>query len=245
MSTESVQLVEPAVPALTLTDVTVTFPDGDQQVTALDAVSMTASPGTITAVVGESGCGKSTLLSVAAGMTVPDAGTVQVAGEDLSPGPGADDAARTRVRRNHTGMVFQSPNLFGSLRVREQLLIADHIRGRRPDATIKKQADALLERVGLSGYGHRRIHQLSGGQRQRVNIARALMGSPRLLLADEPTSALDAELSRTIVELLRDLTDEFGLATVLVTHDRRQLALADDVVTLHDGRVVPAEISAS
>ncbi|MDN5722183.1 MAG: ATP-binding cassette domain-containing protein, partial [Corynebacterium sp.] len=116
-------------------------------------------------------------------------------------------------------------------------------RGRPPTKTTPPPGG--VARGGLSGYGHRRIHQLSGGQRQRVNIARALMGSPRLLLADEPTSALDAELSRTIVELLRDLTDEFGLATVLVTHDRRQLALADDVVTLHDGRVVPAEISAS
>ncbi|HIW92662.1 MAG TPA: ABC transporter ATP-binding protein [Candidatus Corynebacterium avicola] len=227
-------------PVLDLDNVSVTFPDGDQRVTALDAVSVTAHPGTVTAVVGESGCGKSTLLSVAAAMTVPDSGTVQVDGVDLSPASGADEATRTRVRRDHTGMVFQSPNLFGSLRVREQLLIADHIRGHRPDAATKKHADALLERVGLSGYGHRRVHQLSGGQRQRVNIARALMGSPRLLLADEPTSALDAELSRSIVELLRDLTDEFGLAMVLVTHDRRQLELADEVVTLHDGRVVPA-----
>ncbi|MDN6368145.1 ATP-binding cassette domain-containing protein, partial [Corynebacterium sp.] len=122
---------------------------------------------------------------------------------------------------------------------------APHSGGRGPHPPKNPLPAAVGAGGGLSGYGHRRIHQLSGGQRQRVNIARALMGSPRLLLADEPTSALDAELSRTIVELLRDLTDEFGLATVLVTHDRRQLALADDVVTLHDGRVVPAEISAS
>ena len=100
------------------------------------------------------------------------------------------------------------------------------------------KADVLLERVGLGGYGDRRVHQLSGGQRQRVNIARALTGSPRVLLADEPTSALDAALSRTIVGLLRGLTDELGLATVLVTHDRSQLDLADAVVTLRDGAVV-------
>lgn len=202
---------------LTLTDVSVRYPDGDRTVTALDHVSLTAAPGTVTAVVGESGCGKSTLLSIAAGLTVPDAG---------------------QVHRDRTGMVFQSANLFSSLRVREQLLIVDHIQGRRPGATEKRKADALLERVGLGGYGDRRVHQLSGGQRQRVNIARALTGSPRVLLADEPTSALDAALSRTIVGLLRGLTDELGLATVLVTHDRSQLDLADAVVTLRDGAVV-------
>ncbi|MDN6619117.1 MAG: ATP-binding cassette domain-containing protein [Corynebacterium variabile] len=202
---------------LTLTDVSVRYPDGDRTVTALDHVSLTAAPGTVTAVVGESGCGKSTLLSVAAGLTVPDAG---------------------QVHRDRTGMVFQSANLFSSLRVREQLLIVDHIQGRRPGATEKRKADALLERVGLGGYGDRRVHQLSGGQRQRVNIARALTGSPRVLLADEPTSALDAALSRTIVGLLRGLTDELGLASVLVTHDRSQLDLADAVVTLRDGAVV-------
>ena len=202
---------------LTLTDVSVRYPDGDRTVTALDHVSLTAAPGTVTAVVGESGCGKSTLLSVAAGLTVPDAG---------------------QVHRDRTGMVFQSANLFSSLRVREQLLIVDHIQGRRPGATEQRKADALLERVGLGGYGDRRVHQLSGGQRQRVNIARALTGSPRVLLADEPTSALDAALSRTIVGLLRGLTDELGLATVLVTHDRSQLDLADAVVTLRDGAVV-------
>jgi len=202
---------------LTLTDVSVRYPDGDRTVTALDHVSLTVAPGTVTAVVGESGCGKSTLLSVAAGLTVPDAG---------------------QVHRDRTGMVFQSANLFSSLRVREQLLIVDHIQGRRPGAAEKMKADALLERVGLGGYGDRRVHQLSGGQRQRVNIARALTGSPRVLLADEPTSALDAALSRTIVGLLRGLTDELGLATVLVTHDRSQLDLADAVVTLRDGAVV-------
>lgn len=202
---------------LTLTDVSVRYPDGDRTVTALDHVSLTAAPGTVTAVVGESGCGKSTLLSVAAGLTVPDAG---------------------QVHRDRTGLVFQSANLFSSLRVREQLLIVDHIQGRRPGAAEKRKADALLERVGLGGYGDRRVHQLSGGQRQRVNIARALTGSPRVLLADEPTSALDAALSRTIVGLLRGLTDELGLATVLVTHDRSQLDLADAVVTLRDGAVV-------
>ena len=171
MSTESVQLVEPAVPALTLIDVTVTFPDGDQQVTALDAVSMTASPGTITAVVGESGCGKSTLLSVAAGMTVPDAGTVQVAGEDLSPGPGADDAARTRVRRHHTGMVFRpEPLRFASGREHRS---SPTTSGSPSDATIRSRPTLLSARpVGATAGSTSSPAASDSG-----NIARALMGS--------------------------------------------------------------------
>ncbi|WP_291479262.1 ABC transporter ATP-binding protein [Corynebacterium sp.] len=204
---------------LSLHDVTVTYPDGGQSVAALDHVDFTACAGELTAVIGESGSGKSTLLTVAAGLTAPDSGTVDVAD-------------------GGTGMVFQSPNLLASLTVREQLLVTDHIRGTRANRERRRHADGLLTRVGLEGLGDRRTHQLSGGQRQRVNIARALTGDPGLLLADEPTSALDHALSRRIVELLRELTSERGLATVLVTHDRSLLDVADRVVEMRDGRVV-------
>lgn len=224
-----------STPILSATDITVTYPDGEQQVTAVNKVTMEALPGKITAVVGESGSGKSTLLSVAAGLTVPQSGHLEVAGVDVMQ---TDDAERSRLRREEIGMVFQSPNLLNALTVREQLLLTHHLRGHRPGRKEFQEADALLARVGLVGFGDRRIHQLSGGQRQRVNIARAITGSPSLLLADEPTSALDAALSRQIVELLRSLTDERGLATVLVTHDRSLLDLVDDVVTLRDGAVV-------
>lgn len=198
--------------------VSVTYPDGERTVTALDQVSLDVAPGELVAVTGESGSGKSTLLSVAAGLTLPDAGTVTVDGS--------------------TAVVFQSPNLLGALSVREQLLVTDHVHGRRITSARRRRADSLLARVGLDGFGDRRIHQLSGGQRQRVNIARALMGDPALLLADEPTSALDHELSRRIVQLLRTLTDEDQLATVMVTHDRSQLDLADRVVEMRDGCLV-------
>lgn len=202
---------------LRLDDVCVTYPDGEHTVAALDHVAFSACAGELTAVVGESGSGKSTLLSVAAGLSTPDTGSVDVNGS--------------------TGMVFQSANLLGPLTVREQLLVTDHIRGTRITRSRRRHADDLLSRVGLDGYGDRRIHQLSGGQRQRVNIARALTGDPALLLADEPTSALDHALSRRIVELLRELTTERGLATVLVTHDRSLLDQADRVVDMRDGRL--------
>lgn len=214
---------------LELTDVSLTYPDGDSRVTALDHVTMTATAGRMTAVVGESGSGKSSLLSVAAGLISPTTGEARVDGVVVT-----DD-----VRRERVGMIFQQANLLASLTVRDQLLVTDHIRGLRGRALRDRatRADALLDRVGLTGLGGRRMGQLSGGQRQRVTIARALMGQPVILLADEPTAALDTRLSRDIVSLLRELTDDTGVATVMVTHDRSLLDAFDDVVTVADGRV--------
>ena len=219
---------------LELTDVSLTYPDGDSRVTALDHVTMTATAGRMTAVVGESGSGKSSLLSVAAGLISPTTGEARVDGVVVT-----DD-----VRRERVGMIFQQANLLASLTVRDQLLVTDHIRGLRGRALRERagRADELLDRVGLAGLGDRRMGQLSGGQRQRDNIARALMGQPVLLLADEPTAALDARLSRDIVTLLRGLTDDTGVATVMVTHDRSLLDAVDEVVTVADARVV-AEVA--
>lgn len=203
---------------LDIRNATVTYQDGETTTTALADASLKAESNTLTAIVGESGSGKSTLLSVAAGLITPDSGFVQV------------DGTRS--------IIFQQANLLSSLNVRDQLLIMDHIAGRklRP-----QRADELLDFVGLAGMGNRRMGQMSGGQRQRVNIARALMEQPDLLLADEPTSALDSHLSQEIIRLLRDVTQEMKTATVLVTHDRSLLTFADRVVEVKDGRVSEQE----
>ncbi|MDK4275561.1 ATP-binding cassette domain-containing protein [Corynebacterium accolens] len=199
---------------LDIRNATVTFQDGTTTTTALDDATFSADSDTLTAIVGESGSGKSTLLSVGAGLITPDSGTVEVNGTN--------------------SIIFQQSNLLSSLKVRDQLLIMDHMAGRK---LRKDRADELLEFVGLKGMGNRRIGQLSGGQGQRVNIARALMDEPNLLLADEPTSALDSHLSQEIIRLLRDITQEMHTATVLVTHDRSLLTFADHVVEVKDGRV--------
>lgn len=199
---------------LDIRNATVTFQDGTTTTTALDDATFSADSDTLTAIVGESGSGKSTLLSVGAGLITPDSGTVEVNGTN--------------------SIIFQQSNLLSSLKVRDQLLIMDHMAGRK---LRKDRADELLEFVGLKGTGNRRIGQLSGGQAQRVNIARALMDEPNLLLADEPTSALDSHLSQEIIRLLRDITQEMHTATVLVTHDRSLLTFADHVVEVKDGRV--------
>ncbi len=209
---------------LTMHNVTVTFPDGEDRLTALDNIDFEAQPGRLTFIVGESGSGKSTLLSAAAGLLTPDSGEVLVDGERVSD----------EVRLNKIGMIFQQANLIGSLNVRDQLLVTDHIRGISPR---KDRADRLLETVGLGGLGDRAMQQLSGGQRQRVGIARALMGEPSLILADEPTAALDSERSHEIVSLLRNLVTENNIAGAFVTHDRTLISADDDVVEVRDGHV--------
>ncbi len=216
---------------LSLNDVSVIFPDGDHTLTALDSASLTVNPGQLAAITGESVSGKSTLLNVAAGLIAPTSGSIQVAGHELA---GLDDETRARVRRENIGMVFQQPNLLGSLTAHEQLLIVDHLRGVRPR---KDRADELLSFVGLADLGHRRMERLSGGQRQRVNIARALMAAPAVLLCDEPTSALDSQLTSEVVDLLRRATAEWDTATVVVTHDLSVAAAADAHWEVRDGRV--------
>ncbi|KDQ70481.1 ABC transporter ATP-binding protein [Streptomyces halstedii] len=218
---------------LTLTDVTLTYPDGDARLTALDHVSLEVPAGTLTAVVGPSGSGKSSLLAVAATLVTPDRGRVVVAGTETA---GLSRSEKTDLRRERIGIVFQQPNLLPSLTAAEQLQVMAHLSGGSVrDARIR--ALDLLDAVGLADKADRRPHQLSGGQRQRVNIARALMNEPAVLLVDEPTSALDHERGAAVLDLLLGLTRERSTATVLVTHDRAHLDRVDGTATMNDGRL--------
>ncbi|MGH4032983.1 ABC transporter ATP-binding protein [Actinomycetota bacterium Odt1-20B] len=219
--------------SLALEDITLTYPDGDGRLTALDAVSLDVPAGTLTAVVGPSGSGKSSLLAVAATLVTPDRGRVRVDGTETGA---LSRSERAELRRRRMGIVFQQPNLLASLTAVEQLQLMAHLDGRRP-REVRSRARELLAAVGLADQAHRRPHQLSGGQRQRIGIARALMNEPAVLLVDEPTSALDHERGAAVMELLARLTRERETATVLVTHDRARLAVADEVVELVDGRV--------
>ena len=209
---------------LHMKDVTVTFQDGEETVTALDNISFDANPGHLTFIIGESGSGKSTLLSAAAGLLTPDSGTILV----------DDTPVSDEVRLQKIGMIFQQANLIGALNVRDQLLVTDHIRGMKPRVD---RANELLKEVGLDGLGDRSMQQLSGGQRQRVGIARALMGEPKLILADEPTAALDSERSHEIVALLRTLVEEHDIACGFVTHNASLISDSDEVVRVRDGHV--------
>ncbi|MEU5608554.1 ABC transporter ATP-binding protein [Streptomyces sparsogenes] len=219
--------------SLNLTDITLTYPDGDSRLTALDRVTLDTPRGSLTAVVGPSGSGKSSLLAVAATLISPDAGTVTIDGTSTT---GMTRGELTGLRRRAIGIVFQQPNLLPSLTAAEQLQVMAHIGG-RPAARARGRAMELLDAVGLADHAHRRPHQLSGGQRQRVNIARALMNDPTVLLIDEPTSALDHERGAAVVDLITRLTHQQATATVLVTHDRTHLTAVDRIAEVHDGRL--------
>lgn len=245
---------------ITLDDVTLTFPDGDRRVTAVDHVSLTAAPGVVTGITGPSGSGKSSLLAVAATLIRPDSGRVLIGGPD-----GASvDAARlscreaAALRRERIGIVFQQSNLLPSLTAAEQLLVMGHLGGARDGGRADRagrgggrhrvdraRVAELLDAVGLSQHADKRPAQLSGGQRQRVAIARALVHDPDVLLVDEPTSALDQERGGAVMDLLARLTHERGTATLLVTHDLVHRGALDRLVTVVDGRLVPEAAGAA
>lgn len=229
---------------ITLDDVTLTYPDGDGRVTALDHVTVTGRPGTVTGITGPSGSGKSSLLAVAATLVRPDSGRVSIDGTEAA-GLSLADAAH--LRRTRIGIMFQQANLLPSLTALEQIQVMNELGepgSRRRRAEVRERGRELLAAVGLDGFAGRRPHQLSGGQRQRVNLARALVNRPAVLLVDEPTSALDSAAGAAVVELILRLTAEQGTATLLVTHDLAQLPRLDEVVELVDGRVTATAAAA-
>lgn len=226
-----------------LNHITLTFPDGDSRVTAVDDVSLTAHPGTVTGITGPSGSGKSSLLAVAATLIQPDTGQVFIDDVDAT---GLNAREATELRRENVGIVFQQSNLIPALTASEQLTVMNELgtrgsRGRR--GATSDRADVLLDAVGLADHGDKRPHQLSGGQRQRINIARALMNDPSVLLVDEPTSALDQERGASIIDLILRLTDELNTSTLLVTHDLVHLPRMHGVVHLVDGRLVEVPVA--
>lgn len=220
---------------ITLDSVTLTFPDGTSRIRAVDDVSITVRPGTITGLTGPSGSGKSSLLAVAATLIRPDSGTVIIDDVDTAT---LDLAGAAQLRRERIGLIFQQSNLLPSLTAREQLTVMNELGGSRLSKTaVAARADELLDRVGLGDHRHKRPHQLSGGQRQRVNIARALTNSPSVLIVDEPTSALDSERSQQIMELLVELTTGSSIATLLVTHDLTLTPHLHTMLHMKDGRL--------
>lgn len=222
---------------ITLTNIGKTFPATRRQaaVTALDDVSLTVDRGQVMGVVGPSGSGKSTLARVVNLLERPTTGTVTVDGLDLTALTSARELNRAR---RGIGMIFQQFNLLDSrtalANVELPLELAGVGRGER-----RTRATELLERVGLADKLGSYPSQLSGGQRQRVAIARALAPRPKVLLCDEATSALDPVSTASVLELLRTLTDELDLTTVLITHEMDVVKRACDHVTLlESGRVV-------
>lgn len=209
-----------------------TYGTGPAAVTALDGVSVEFAPGSCTAVMGASGSGKSTLLQCAAGLDTIDGGQVTIDGTDLA---GLSEHARTVLRRDRIGFVFQAYNLVGALTAAQNTALPLRLARRAPAPAA---VAAALAEVGLAGRAGHYPAQLSGGEQQRVAIARALISRPAALFADEPTGALDSASSAVVLAALRRLVDEHGQTVVMVTHDPVAAAVADRVLVLADGRLV-------
>ena len=218
---------------LSIRDAVMELGDGDTRVRALDGVSLDVAAGEFVAIVGPSGSGKSSLLAIAGALAAPDSGTVSIHGRRL------DELSRRQLaafRLNTIGFVFQSGNLIPALSAADQLRLVNKLSG-GPRSFDPLE---LLAAVGMSHKARNRPGQLSGGERQRVGIARALVTRPSLLLVDEPTASLDRARSQEVVALLAEQSREFGVATVMVTHDHDVLGHCDRVLEMTDGRLTAA-----
>jgi putative ABC transport system ATP-binding protein len=220
-------------PTLETRDLTKVYGKGETAVHALDGVTLAVAASEMVAIMGPSGSGKSTLLHLLGALETPTSGEISLAGQRFD---GMDDGDLTRLRRDRIGFVFQFFNLLPTLTAEENVMLPALIAGRR-DAKTRERARELLVRVGLEARADHLPAELSGGEQQRVSIARALLGSPELVLADEPTGNLDTRSSGEVLELLRELNRAEGQTLVLVTHDPPSAATADRVVFLRDGRV--------
>ncbi|WP_049925002.1 ABC transporter ATP-binding protein [Halopiger goleimassiliensis] len=204
----------------------------DRTVTALRDVTLEIGPDEVVGLQGPSGSGKSTILHAIAGLLVPTEGTVRLLDTDLST---LSDRGRTRVRREHVGIVFQRFYLLSSLSARANVALP-LVQAGVPKRHRRKRATELLEDVGLGDRATHLPNELSGGERQRVAIARALAPDPDVLVADEPTGELDTGTGAEVLELLTTVGRD--RAVVLASHDEDTLSIADRVVTLRDGRVI-------
>lgn len=208
---------------------------GENQVTALDHVSLTIKKGEFTAIIGSSGSGKSTLLHSIGGVDVPTSGKIYLDGQDVY----AQNNEKLAIfRRRQVGLIYQFHNLIPTLNVVENITLPILMDKRRVN---KERLDDLLELLGLKERKNHLPNQLSGGQQQRVSIGRALMNAPAVMLADEPTGSLDSKNGHEIISLLKASNQKYHQTLIVVTHDENIALQADRIIGISDGRVVRDE----
>lgn len=225
--------------ALALKDITRQFRQGSRTLDVLRGVNLSLQPGERVGLIGPSGAGKSTLLHIAGLLERPDGGSVRIAGRDCN---GLSDRARTLLRREAVGFVYQFHHLLPELSALENVMLPQRIAGVGKRAA-HRHAESLLQTMGLAERLGHVPSQLSGGEQQRVAIARAVANRPSVLLADEPTGNLDAETSERVFAALLGLARDEGVAMLVATHDTQLAARMDRTVALHQGRLERAGTS--
>lgn len=223
----------PPAPVVCLHGVRKTYRLGAHVIPALQGVDLVVQRGELLALTGPSGSGKSTLLNLCGLIDTPDAGEIMLGGTAVQ---GLDEKARTLLRRDALGFVFQSFNLVPVMTVAENVDYPLFLAG-VPAAERRDRVAQQLAAVGLQAHAHHRPDALSGGQRQRVAIARALVKRPRLVIADEPTASLDSHTADQVLDLMRARGQAEGAAFVIATHDSHLTRRCDRVVALLDGRI--------
>ena len=224
--------------AISVCNVTKVYVEGPNQIPVLHGVDFDVHPGEVVLLMGPSGSGKTTLLSIMGCILRATSGSVKIAGREVATLPEPELPA---VRLKNIGFIFQGFNLFPTLTVGENVELALDLKGVR-GAKARVESRRLLDQVGLAPKYDAFPSDLSGGQKQRVAVARALSGSPGVILADEPTAALDSQSGRNVMEMMRDLAHKHGRGVVVVTHDSRVLEFGDRIVHMEDGRI--AEVAA-
>ena len=227
--------------AISVRNVTKEFVEGPNRVQVLHGVDFDVEQGEVVLLMGPSGSGKTTLLSIMGCILRPTSGSVQIAGSEVAT---LSERELPAIRLQNIGFIFQGFNLFPTLTVGENVELALDLKGIR-GSKAKEEADWLLEQVGLAAKRDSFPSDLSGGQKQRIAIARALSGSPGVILADEPTAALDSQSGRNVMEMMRDLARKHGRGVVVVTHDSRVLEFGDRIVHMEDGRIAEAMTKAA
>ncbi len=208
---------------------------GENQVTALDHVSLTIEKGEFTAIIGSSGSGKSTLLHIIGGVDVPTSGKVYLEGQDVY----AQSNEKLAIfRRRQVGLIYQFHNLIPTLNVVENITLPILMDKRKVN---EERLNDLLELLGLKERKTHLPNQLSGGQQQRVSIGRALMNAPAVMLADEPTGSLDSRNGHEIIKLLKASNKKYSQTLIIVTHDENIALQADRIIGISDGKVVRDE----
>jgi putative ABC transport system ATP-binding protein len=208
---------------------------GENQVTALDHVSLTIEKGEFTAIIGSSGSGKSTLLHIIGGVDVPTSGKVYLDGQDVY----AQSNEKLAIfRRRQVGLIYQFHNLIPTLNVMENITLPILMDKRKVN---EERLNDLLDLLGLKDRKMHLPNQLSGGQQQRVSIGRALMNTPAVMLADEPTGSLDSRNGHEIINLLKLSNQKYRQTLLIVTHDENIALQADRIIGISDGKVVRDE----
>ncbi len=208
------------------------YGSGENEVHALDGVSISVEEGEFVAIVGTSGSGKSTLLNMLGGLDRPTSGSVVVRGKELMQ---MKDEQLTIFRRRNVGFVFQNYNLLPILNVYENIVYPIEIDGSKVDKEFVRQ---IIHNLGLERKLKNMPNNLSGGQQQRVAIARALATKPAIILADEPTGNLDSKTSMDVILLMQSISREFNQTILMITHNEEIAQMADRIIRIEDGKVV-------